>query len=86
MARKFVKDREGQNVLTLPDNRKLAFQVAETVSLELGIDAVVTRVKNPETGGMALGMYLSGGKRDVTPEEIETAASIWRKYLGESCI
>lgn len=82
MPRKFVKDHEGQNVMTVPDNRKLAFQVAETVSLELGIEAVVTKVRNPETGGMALGMYLSGGKRDVTPEEVEQAASIWFEYCG----
>ena len=81
MARKFLKDSEGLQLITSTHNKSRAFQVAETISLDLGIKAVVTNVKDPETGGKGLGIYVISSDGEIPPKMLEEAIKLWNEYI-----
>lgn len=82
MPRRFVKDEEGNNLRAPLQREALAFQVAQTISQALGIEAIIARVRDPETGGKALGLYLVTGQKDVSPRELQLARELWVQFLG----
>ena len=82
MARKFLKDSEGLQLITGNGNRSRAFQVAETISDDLNVTAVVTNIKDPETGGTGLGIYISNNKdTELSPGIMEEAAKLWNEFI-----
>ncbi len=81
MARKFLKDSEGLQLITSTHNKSRAFQIAETISLDLGIKAVVTNVKDPETGGKGLGIYVISSDGEIPPKMLEEAIKLWNEYI-----
>ncbi len=81
MARKFLKDSNGLQLVTDSTNRSRAFQVAETISADLGVEAVVTKVKDLETGGAGLGIYIVYSKKEIPPGLTEEAARIWHEFI-----
>lgn len=82
MPRRFVKDDEGANLRVPQEREALAFQVAQTITQALGMEAVITRVRDPETGNAALGLYINSGKKDIAPHEMELARKLWREFFG----
>lgn len=46
------------------------------------MEAVITRVRDPETGNAALGLYINSGKKDIAPHEMELARKLWREFFG----
>ncbi len=81
MARKFLKDSDGLQLITSSDNRQRAFQVAETIADDLGVEAVITKVRDPETGGYGLGIYIVSKESSFTPELTEEAIRIWNEFI-----
>lgn len=81
MARKFLKDNDGLQLITSTHNRSRAFQVAETISLDLEVTAVVTNVKDPETGGKGLGIYVINKDGEIPPDTLEEAIKLWNEYI-----
>ena len=82
MARKFLKDSEGLQLVTGKNNRSRAFQVAETIADDLHVTAVVTNVKDLDNGGTGLGIYLSDNKdNDLSPVLMEEAARLWNEFI-----
>ncbi len=81
MARKFLKDQDGVQLITSCNNRSRAFQVAETISLDLGIKAVVINVKDPETGGNGLGIYILSKNGEISPPLLEEAIKLWNEFI-----
>lgn len=77
----FLKDSDGLQLITSSRNRSRAFQVAETISDDLNVRAVVTNARDPETGGIGLGMYLVKEKGDISPDTIEKAIKLWEEFI-----
>lgn len=81
MARRFIKDEDGLQLTTHVENRQMAFQIAETIQLDLGVEAIVIKARDPETGGEAVSIYLSGGKNDICEDTVSKALKIWRDFI-----
>lgn len=81
MARRYLKDEDGIPLITQKSNRSRAFQVAETISVELGIEAVITRARDSESGGEGLGIYVTSHDGELSPAIMQEAIELWREYI-----
>ncbi len=81
MARRFVKDENGVPLWVPREKRQLAFRVAQTITEALGMEAVITNIRHPESGEEGAGLYLSSGAKEVPPAAMEHARELWRHFL-----
>lgn len=84
MPREFLTHADGSLIVFPETRRKLAFQIAETLTLELGVPAVAARKKDPVSGGRALAIYLNSGASELATETLREAARMCRELLTAS--
>jgi len=80
MGRRFVKDENGVPLWVPQEKRQLAFRVTQTITDAIGMEAVASTIRNPETNEEGLGLYLNSGPGEIPPESLERARELWLHF------
>lgn len=79
--RQFLKNENGEKLLTALSRRKTVFMVAELIERETGVAPTVVNTYDPITDSVMLGLHIMPRGQAFSDAELDTMRRIWREFL-----